>query len=549
MSVVPPEEIGAVTPFVTCFAADAKHTGTLLRSVTRGDIATEAVTRRAVRLNHTGEKITFRAPKSFNAIVVRYCIPDAPQGGGIEAPLSMSVNGKKVAELQLHSYYTWLYADSDGGLEDDPAVARKPGGFARNFFDETRVRFDQEYPVGTELTLQKMTADDADFYVIDLVDFELVPSEIPCPEDALSVTDFGAIADDEKDDTLALRKCVEEAKKQRKKVYIPRGVFRQNGILELDGVTVCGAGMWYTTITTHVLPPLNGSWSGNLGFRLAGNEIGIQDLHIIGLSRRRNRPFQRGVIGSGRNFKIERLWIERSGVGIWIGNCRDGVIRDCRFRNNKADGINVNHNSHRVLIENCHARGNGDDSFAAFSSSDKGAGLTGGNSDIFFRRNTSESNWWGNGIGLYGGKNIIAEGNLVRAAQPIAGIQISTGYRAWPVESAIVRNNWIVDCGGMSWKQQFGSIFVHSPGAAINGAVIEGNTILRGQNDAVKLQGGNAISLQIKENRVFSTTGNGIRIRNNVCGSLTLDNNHFELVGEQKIRNDAGKAVQLTTKN
>ena len=31
---------------------------------------------------------------------------------------------------------------------------------------------------------------------------EHIPSEIPCPEDALSVTDFGAIADDEKDSVL-----------------------------------------------------------------------------------------------------------------------------------------------------------------------------------------------------------------------------------------------------------------------------------------------------------------------------------------------------------
>ena len=547
-TIAPPADIGAEMPFVTCFAADAEHTGTLLQSVLRGEIAGEAVTRRAVRLERTGDRITFRAPKPFNAIVVRYCIPDAPQGGGIEASLSVLAAGKSAAKLPLHSRYTWLYADSDGGLEEDPAVARKPGGFARNFFEEARLLFDQEYPAGTELTLQKAAGDDAAFYVIDLVDFELVPPEKPCPENALSVTDFGAVPNDDGDDTAALRKCVEEAKKQRKQVYIPRGVFRQDGILELDGVTVSGAGMWYTTITTHALPPPNGSWSGNLGFRLAGREIGIQDLHIIGLSRRRSRPFQRGVIGSGENFKIERLWIERSGVGIWIGNCRDGVIRDCRFRNNKADGINVNNNSHRVLIENCHARGNGDDSFAAFSNTDKGAGLTGGNSDIFFRRNTSESNWWGNGIGLYGGKNIVAEKNLVRAAQPVAGIQVSTGHNAWPFESVIVRNNWIVDSGGVNWKQKFGSIWVHSPGAVIDGAVIEGNTVLGGQNDAVKLQGGNTISLLLKGNRVIDTTGDGVRILGNVRGNVTLDGNRFDSVGGQPFRNDAGKAVQLAEK-
>lgn len=540
-----PAEVGAEMPFVTCLAADADHNGTLLRSVTRGDIATEAVTRRAVRLERAGEHIRFRAPKPFNAIVVRYCIPDAPRGGGIDASLTVAADGKPAAKLPLHSRYTWLYADSDGGLAEDPATAGKPGGFARNFFDEARMLFDREFPAGTVLTLQKATGDDAAFYVIDLVDFELVPPEIPCPADALAITDFGAVADDDKDDTAALRKCVEEARKQKKKVYIPRGVFRQDGLLDLDGVTVCGAGMWYTTITTHALPPPNGPWSGNLGFALAGREIEIRDLHIIGQSRTRNRPFQRGVIGSGEKFKIERLWIERCGVGIWIGECRDGVIRDCRFRNNKADGINVNNNSHRVVIENCHARGNGDDSFAAFSNSDKGGGLTGGNSDILFRRNTSESNWWGNGIGLYGGKNIVAEANLVRAAHPVAGIQVSTGHSAWPFESVMVRDNWIVDCGGVNWRQQFGSIWVHSPGTPIEGAVFERNTVLNGQNDAVKLQGGNTISLLLKDNRVFGTTGDGVRIQGNVRGRVMLDGNHFQSIGGRELRNDAGKAVQL----
>ena len=243
---------GADVPFITCFAADAEYTGTLLQSVKRGDIAAEAVTRRAVRLEREGDRISFKAEKPFNSIVVRCCIPDAPQGGGIDATLSVLADGRPAAKLPLHSRYTWLYADSDGGLLEDPAVAQKPGGFARNFFDEARLLLDREFPAGTVLTLRKSAGDDAPFYVIDLVDFELVPPPLPCPPDALPVTEFGATADDGADDTAALRKCVAEAKKQGKKVYIPRGVFRQDGILELDNVTVCGAGMWHSTLMTHV---------------------------------------------------------------------------------------------------------------------------------------------------------------------------------------------------------------------------------------------------------------------------------------------------------
>ena len=58
----------------------------------------EASGRRAVRLT-PGEYVEFVLPSAANGITVRYSIPDAPQGGGITAPLKVAVNGKHLRTM------------------------------------------------------------------------------------------------------------------------------------------------------------------------------------------------------------------------------------------------------------------------------------------------------------------------------------------------------------------------------------------------------------------------------------------------------------------
>ena len=54
---------------------------------------------RAVRRSSSrpGSMSSSRCPHAANAITVRYSIPDAPNGGGITAPLDVTVNGKTTA--------------------------------------------------------------------------------------------------------------------------------------------------------------------------------------------------------------------------------------------------------------------------------------------------------------------------------------------------------------------------------------------------------------------------------------------------------------------
>jgi hypothetical protein len=94
---------GATVRFAEQEAENAVHTGELLSASASGDIASydpdrrgteqraaytlsaEASGRDAVRLD-PGEYVEFTLTRDANAITVRYSIPDAPQGGGIQSP-------------------------------------------------------------------------------------------------------------------------------------------------------------------------------------------------------------------------------------------------------------------------------------------------------------------------------------------------------------------------------------------------------------------------------------------------------------------------------
>ncbi len=95
---------------------------------------------------------------------------------------------------------------------------------------------DKEYPTGTKIRFQKDADDEAEYYTIDLLDAELVDSPLKMPENALSIEEFGAIANDGADDSLAINNCILEAHKQRKDVWLPVGVFDVTNPVLVNGI-------------------------------------------------------------------------------------------------------------------------------------------------------------------------------------------------------------------------------------------------------------------------------------------------------------------------
>ena len=164
---------GALVPWTTYEAEDMASTGTCLGPGTKPNaVEWESSGRKCVRLAVAGQYLEFTAKAVANAMVVRYSLPDAPDGGGIDATLSLYQNGKFLRKLPVTSKYTWLYGKYP--------FSNRPQPTPRNFYDEVRTKDLAIHP-GDKLRLQKDPDDAAGYYVIDLVDLEDIAPPLARP--------------------------------------------------------------------------------------------------------------------------------------------------------------------------------------------------------------------------------------------------------------------------------------------------------------------------------------------------------------------------------
>ncbi|MDQ1496224.1 MAG: hypothetical protein QOG69_2707, partial [Actinomycetota bacterium] len=100
---------GAAVNFVEQEAENASTNGEIIGfDTTAYTLAAEASGRQAVRLASPGQFVEFTLTRDANAITIRYSIPDAANGGGIDAPLTLALKDKRVSTLTLTSKYSWL---------------------------------------------------------------------------------------------------------------------------------------------------------------------------------------------------------------------------------------------------------------------------------------------------------------------------------------------------------------------------------------------------------------------------------------------------------
>ncbi len=357
-------------------------------------IEAEAVGREAVRLEKVGDYVAFTATKAANSIVVRLAIPDAPTGGGLDATLGLYVKGQRVQTLAVTSRYAWVYQGAGLDPSDDPAR-----GEPHAFFDEVRARVDG-FPAGTEVKLQKDDGDAAAFYVIDLVDLELVAPPLSKPADLLSITDHGATPDDGGDDGEAIQRALDAAVAEGwAGVWIPPGTFRVDAErLSLQGLQVRGAGMWYSTLqgrrSTLSCPGAGGCHFAD--FSLLG-EGSLPDA----------RAPAHGFDGElGEDTVIENVWVEHVAAGIWSGaegsaHPTDGlVVKGSRFRDLTGQGIRLAHGTRNSVVEHSHFRNTGGD--ALVIGAEGVAGEAAGHDNVL-RHNSVQMSWRGNCFALLGG--------------------------------------------------------------------------------------------------------------------------------------------------
>ena len=514
----PPGSRGAAMPWDE-YEAEAGSTNgeTLEPSRMFGEIATESSGRQSVKLNAIGQYVQFSATRPANSIVLRYVIPDAPKGGGITATLSLYVNDTFRQKLSLSSKYAWSY----GG--ETQTVNEPNMGGAHHFFDEARALVG-DIPVDATVKLQQDSDDTAAYYVVDLIDLELVapPKTMPANFISIADADCGALADDGRDDGRAIQKCIELARMRGQGIWIPAGVFESiqplpdsQGI-PIYNVTVRGAGMWYSTI--------HGAFAR---FHCLGNNCRFYDFAILGEATLRDdkNPENGFNGGAGTGSRVENVWVEHTKVGWWVGagtqNVTDGlVITGSRFRNLFADGVNFCNGTSNSVVENSHFRNTGDDALASWAPSFDG----GVNTNNVFRFTTVQLPWRANCFAIYGGKNNRIEDSVCSDTITYPGILIAQDFNSHPFAgSTIVQRSSLIRAGGPMWGQSHGALKIQAMNGPIVGLVVRDLLIESATFAGIQLQGPFAITAAAFERIQIDGAGTNAIAFGNARGDASFD--------------------------
>jgi hypothetical protein len=507
---------GAKLPFIQYEAENAATNGSILGPTRKfREIPNEASNKMAVNLDSTGDYVEFTLKEKTNSLVIRYCIPDSNDGKGLTYPLSLYVNGTYKRDIILTSEYAWVYGRYP--WSNNPEL-KEP----RYFFDEVSILL-PEIPAGSKLKLQRDSKEKIDFCIIDLIDTEVVGTPLTMPENFLSITDFGAVPNDGKDDSDAFNACLKAAIEQKKGVWMPAGVFNfSSGERHIGNVIIKGAGMWHTVMKVEG----NTFW-GN------GNSFEMHDFAIYGNTKFRiDTIFEDGFRGgAGRGSLIENIWFNHLKVGVWSEKNTDGlIIRNCRFRNLMADGINFCLGTKNSIVENCHFRGTGDDAIAMWSAAYNGNLLPSENNTARF--NTIQCPWFANGIAVYGGRNHTVEDNVIYdTIVNGAGINISSDFSPIPFGGFItVQRNTLIRCGSYVDKYKSptkGAICIYTPGRHDLEAdlTVKDVEIYDATYDAITFEGTNRVLNAKFENIFINGAGKwGIRATGKSAGSASFTN-------------------------
>ncbi|MGQ5263171.1 discoidin domain-containing protein [Micromonospora sp. ZYX-F-536] len=462
---------GATVPFIEHEAEKAAHNGTKIGPDRRyGTLPSEASGREAVTLDAVGEYVEFTLTAPANAVTFRHSLPDSPAGTGRDASIDLRANGNLVKSVPVTSRYGWYY----GGYPFN----NNPGDTnPHHFYDETRALFGSTYPAGTKVRLQVSSTAQSPSFTIDLADFELVGGPIDKPAGVLDVvTDFGADPSGATDSTAKFQAAVDAGKAQGRAVWIPTGTFTLWDHVVVDGVTLRGAGPWYSVlggrhptdrkraagIYGKYVP--GGGYTGGVRPHEAGGpsrNVTLRDFAIIGDIRERVDEDQVNALGGAMtNSVVDNLWLENTKVGAWMDGPMDNfTIRNSRILDQTADGVNFHTGVTNSTVTNTFVRNTGDDALAMWAQNVP-------NVNNSFTRNTIGVTLLANHLVSYGGRDIkitdnvtadsLTNGGGIHVANRYPGVQGETAVRGtWTIaRNTLIRNgnsdyNWNFGVGAI----------------------------------------------------------------------------------------------------
>ena len=308
-----------------------------------------------------------------------------------------------------------------------------------------------------------------------------------------------------------MQACIDQAKRGGKGLYIPKGTFRSIAKpLSVDGITIRGAGMWYSTIYGY-----------NARLDCYGSGCKYYDFLVSGdtILRDNNSPESgfSGVTGNGTT--LSNIWVEHSKTGYWVGpNASALNINHCRFRDLFADGINLWKGTSNSVVEQSHFRNTGDDALASWSDSAQ-------NTNNVFRFNTVQLPWMANCFGIYGGNGNRIEDNICQDVVQYPGILIAQQFNSQPFQgtTAIVRNS-LIRAGGPAYNDEQGALKFYSEQGNMGGFLVQDLLIQDSTFSGIHIQGPNRVDNLRFQNVTISAPGTwGIRVNADAKGSATAN--------------------------
>jgi len=532
---ISPVQIGAATPFIS-YEAEA---GTLAGGATTVSLTSPPTTKFSspqleasghsyVHLGGTGQSVqwTNNTGKNINFVNVRYSIPDSSGGGGITSTIDLYVNGTFRQALNVNSQQTWVY-ESDSSYD---GMAQTPSsGSPHVFWDETHAFITgAAIAPGSTIMLKQGSSNTAGYYNIDVVDLEAPPAALTQPANSLSITSYGAVANNSgSDSTTAIQNCINDALSQGKSVWIPQGTFYMNSAARLapTSVTIQGAGMWYSTIYYNPVLPVS---SGNVEV-FQPTSCTLKNFMIDGKATSQTHADGNcyAVNTKGSNWLLDSLWIQHEGPAVWADGT-NGTVQNCRINNSWADGINLNNGNgatgndsgSNLTAKNNFIRGSGDDGIAINNGPTPSQQMT----NVTVLNNTVVAPWWANNIGVYGGTNDLVANNLCTDNVKEQGIGIGL-FGSWAfMQDAKIQGNTVLRGGSFGYGNQYYAVGMGqaagTSGALVTNVRLCGNTVGNAMFGGITLTPGTG--LIVNGNTVNSPGQNAFVMDSGANGSASL---------------------------
>lgn len=516
---------GAQLPYTRYEAEDARLSGGAFLQQSpqfvQADIASEASNQKYVSLSANGAAVGWKLSAAAQGFDLRFTMPDNASGTGQTGSLGLYVNGVKVRDIDLSSYWAYQYFVTGGS---DPYQTPKEKTWMR--FDEVHFKLTGALNAGDSIRIQKDNGDGLT-YGVDFIEMEPVPAVITQPANYLSVTSYGAVADDNNDDLAAFNACISAAASQGKNVYIPAGRFLLSDKLTLtvSNIKIMGAGVWQT----YLYFSTDKQFYGGIYARASNVEISNFSMNTANNDRLKydeanarvpGDPYKiyKGFMGTyGSNSSIHDIWVEHFECGFWIAGydpplpvdiTQNLTIANCRIRNNYADGVNFCQGTSNSVVQNCSFRNNGDDAMAVWPNNDAGVNQPCIN-DVFYN-NTVENNWRAGGAAIFGGYGHQIHHCVIKDGVAGSGIRFTNDFSGFTFDNTHtpirVYENTITNCGTSYdiWNQKRGAIEFYANTGIFN-LQFDNNDINNSQRDGVQLFGNNIYNLTFNNTRINGT--------------------------------------------